>query len=553
MIRQMERRHGACWLLAALFAMLAMPSMAQTSDWVYRVRPHDNIWDLTSRYLNPDVSWQKLQDYNKVADPLHLPPGMSLRVPIAWLRMQPAQATVVAVIGSAHVRDQAQAQPVAVAAGMSVGYGAQLTTDANASLTLQFADGSRVLMQSQSELDLDRLSAYGRTGMVDTRLRLQRGRVSSDVTPLSGTAAHFSIETPGAISSVRGTHFRVAADGDTQSSQTEVTKGRVDVAGAKRHVMVNTGRGVAVADGQHPGQIHPLLAAPELHCPQQPVSHLPYNLTWKPLDGAQRYRVQVAPNARFEALLEDRVLDAPQLSLPDLPDGEHALRVRGIDAQKLEGEDATCSFTVGAHPQPPLVMEPLPGGKVRDTRPRFRWTESEEAASYAWQLASDTDFSHVLADQPTVKGGDVRVPQALPLGRYYWRVATRDSNGKLGPYTDAQAFDLVQQLPVPEVGKPKHSSHQLDFAWQSGLPGQHYHIQLAKQKDFAHPLVDQTVEQPALQINKPGSGIWYLRVQTIDTDGYAGPWSPAQKIKLPCIACRIAIGGGGAVLLWLVL
>ena len=57
-----------------------------------------------------------------------------------------------------------------------------------------------------------------------------------------------------------------------------------------------------------------------------------------------------------------------------------------------------------------------------------------------------------------------------------------------------------------------------------------------------------------LQIKKPGSGTWYVRVQTIDTDGYAGPWGAVQKIRLGCLACRIgAIAGGGGLVLWLLL
>jgi hypothetical protein len=44
-----------------------------------------------------------------------------------------------------------------------------------------------------------------------------------------------------------------------------------------------------------------------------------------------------------------------------------------------------------------------------------------------------------------------------------------------------------------------------------------------------------------------------VRVQTIDTDGYVGDWGPAQKIRLPCMPCRIAAGVGGGALLWLLL
>jgi hypothetical protein len=543
------------WLLprlAFLFLAFSVAPMLCATDWTYRVRPQDNIWDLSSRYLKPGVSWQKLQAYNKVADPYHLPPGMTLRVPLTWLRVEPANATVVAVMGGAHVQLPGETQTATVTPGMTLGIGTHLTTDADASLTLQFADGSRVLMEQNSTLDLDQMSAYGRTGMVDTRLRLQHGHVVNAVTPMTGVGAHFSVETPGTISSVRGTHFRVAAD--EAQSRTEVLTGRVDVAGDRAHVLVPKEHGVAVANGTKPAQAQPLLPAPALHCPAQTVSKLPYVFPWTPLDGAIGYRVQMAANDRFEALLLDHVTSSAQLSLPDVPDGDYAVRVHGIDAQKLEGEDGVCTLHINGHPQPPLVMEPLPGSKARDTRPRFRWSESLEAASYVWQLASAESFAQPLASETQLTGDGVRAPNALPFGRYYWRIASRDKNGKVGPFSDPLPFDLVPQPPAPEVGKPKMSKSDVSLGWPAGTPGQRYHIQMDKHPDFAHPQVDQTLDQPMLQIKKPGSGTWYVRVQTIDTDGYAGPWGAVQKIRLGCLACRIgAIAGGGGLVLWLLL
>lgn len=543
------------WLLPRLALLLLAFSIVPTlcaADWTYRVRPQDNIWNLAGRYLKPDVPWQKLQAYNHVVDPYHLPPGMTLRIPIDWLRLQPANATVVAVMGSAHVQRPGDAQPETVSSGMTLAIGTHVSTDANTSLTLQFADGSRMLMEENSALDLDQMSAYGRTGMVDTRLRLQHGRVTSAVTPMTGVGAHFSVETPGTISSVRGTHFRVAAD--EGQSRTEVLTGRVDVASDRAHVLVPKEHGVAVADGAKPTQAQPLLPAPALHCPAEPVSKLPYMLAWTPLDAAAGYRVQMAANDRFEALLLDHVTSSAQLSLPDVPDGDYAVRVHGIDAGKLEGADGVCTLHVSGHPQPPLVMEPLPGGKVRDTRPHFRWTESLEAGSYLWQLAGDAQFAQPLASQSQLDGDSVRAPDALPYGRYYWRIASRDKNGKVGPFTDPMPFDVVPQPPAPEVGKPTSSRSQVSFGWPAGATGQRYHIQMDRHPDFAHPQIDQTLDQPLLQIKKPGSGTWYVRVQTIDTDGYAGPWGAVQKIRLGCLACRVgAIVGGGGLVLWLLL
>ena len=538
-------------LAAATLAFLVMPG-AHAGDWFYRVRPHDNIWTLSSRYLKPDIPWQKLQAYNKVADPYHLPPGSRLRIPVAWLRVQPAEATVVAVIGDAQAHLPGQASAVAITPGMKLGYGTRIDTGTRASLTLEFADGSHVLMQDHSELQLDRMSAYGRTGMADTHLRLQHGRISNAVTPMPGNTAHFVVQTPGAISSVRGTHFRVAANDGR--SQTEVLKGRVDVGGHHHHVQVRRNSGVAVADGQRPGHVRRLLPAPALDCPVQPVTRIAYAQGWTALPQAVHYRVQIAPDAHFETLLFNQVTGAlPHASLPDLPNGDYALRIRGIDADGLEGLDATCTLHAAMHPQPPLVQEPQAGGKARDKRPHFRWTESSEATSYAWQLASDAQFKHLLAERPQLTGDHVRAPQALPLGRYYWRIASRDRNGTQGPYTDALPFDRVAPPPAPSVGAPKRSGNELTLGWSAGTPGQRFRIQLARHADFAHPQVDQTLDQPALHIRKPGSGTWYVRVRTIDTDGYVGAWGPVQKIKLPCIPCRIAAGVGGGALLWLLL
>jgi hypothetical protein len=540
------------WGMALLLA-LAGTSASQAADWRYRVRPHDNLWDLAGRYIRPDIPRQKLQDYNKVADPYHLPPGSVVRFPIAWLRVQPARAKVVAVIGDAQAQLPGTAQPVRITPQMMLGYGTHLVTDADASLTLEFADGSRVLMQHDSSLDLDRMSAYGRTGMVDTRLRLQRGSVSNSVTPMTGAAAHFSVQTPNTISSVRGTHFRVVADASMPRSRTEVLTGLVDVSGGHRHTLVPKGFGVAASDTTPPGKAQSLLPAPALACPAETITHAPFLLSWPALDGAQRYRVQIAPTPRFEALLLDQLEDAPQVALPDLPDGHYAVRVRGADENRLEGIDATCSIDISGHPAAPLLIEPQPGSQARGARPRFRWTESEQARTYVWQLASDAQFTHILEEQSRLSRGSVRAAHPLPDGHYYWRVAGRSAGGLQGNFSSPAPFELVPQLPPPQLGEPTRMRHAISFSWTEGTPGQRYHVQVDRDPAFPHPLVDQVVDKPTLQIHKPGSGKWNIRVQTIDSDGFAGPWGPTQQVKLPCIACRIGAAGAGAAALWLLL
>src|SRR5690606_23263451 len=161
-------------------------------EWRYRVRPGDNVWDLTLKYVRSDVPWQRLQAHNAIDDPYRLAPGTVMRFPVAWLRRQPAKAQVVGIRGNATVMfPDGQSSPVT--AKMRIGIGCVLSTDADASLTLEFADGSRLLLQGGSELALDKLGSYGATGMTDTRMRLPKGRTSSDVRPMRGPASHFII------------------------------------------------------------------------------------------------------------------------------------------------------------------------------------------------------------------------------------------------------------------------------------------------------------------------------------------------------------------------
>src|ERR1700754_697511 len=115
-------------LSGVLLTVLSVPVMSYAEDWNYHVRPTDNIWDIAERYMKPDIPWQRLQDYNKVSAPLHLSPGSVLHVPIQWLKLKPAEATIVAAQGvsTAIVSGDADAHPVAI--GMKVGFGTRLKT-----------------------------------------------------------------------------------------------------------------------------------------------------------------------------------------------------------------------------------------------------------------------------------------------------------------------------------------------------------------------------------------------------------------------------------------
>lgn len=535
-------------VLVALLITLLLSTTASAQEWTYRVRPGDNLWELSARHLRTDVDWRRLQQLNRVADPYRLPPGTLLRFPVSWLRIEPAKARLVALRGAVRAQVSARAGVAAASQGLRLSIGGWLETGPGASATLEFADGSRLMLMDNSRIVFDRLSAYGQTGMVDTRMRLQRGRAANRVIPARGPASRYIIETPSATSSVRGTRFRVNAGDTAQAGSTEVLEGKVEVGGAQgAGVLVRPGYGSVAASGAATSAPTRLLPAPALEDAGTQLASLPMALSWTAMPDAVAYRIEVVRDDAPDVLLFEAVTATTRLRIADLPPGRHRLLLRAVAANGLGGEDAERVFEVSEHPLPPLTLRPLDGETVHTPRPRFEWARIEDAAGTTLELADDPAFER-LRLQTRLDGQRYRPSEPLPPGRYYWRLASHDGKGRSGPYGDALPFEVSDAPLDPGLQAPEAAQGQLTLRWKDAAPGQRFHIQIARKPDFAQPLLDREVEQPQVSLDRPGGGRWYVRVQTVDDDGYAAPYGPVQQIRLPC---RVCYAGAGAALLLL--
>jgi hypothetical protein len=526
--------------------VLCAPASAQ--EWTYRIRPGDTLWNLAGEHLKPGIRWQQLQQHNRISDPYRLPPGSTVRIPLTWLARQPVKAQVMLVRGEATVA-LGKAASRKITQGMQLGAGALLRTAADASLCLQFADGSRLVLQGGSELRLDRLSRYGRSGMIDTRLRLQRGRISNEVEPVVGPGAGFIVETPSASSAVRGTQFRVEAA--SSRTLTEVLEGGVAVSANRHPTLIPRGYGSVVEAGQS-GAVRavPLLPAPDLSALAGSGRPFGRDLSWPAVAAAARYRIQASDQRDFGTLLVDLQVDAPQTRLPALPAGEYFLRVRAIDAQGLEGQDAVLPFAI-ENPLPPYAIAPAADAVVRDSRVVLSWTQAPGASAYRYQVASDRGFDQPLVDAGGIADTQVKLPKGLPPGSYFWRVASIDAAAKQGSYGDVMAFELRPLSEAGQIGSDPAESRAdvVTFRWQAGPPDQRYRFQMSRTPDFSSLKVDELVSQAEITVPKPGSGTWYLRAQAIGSDGFEGPMPEPQAVKIPCRFCRIGAGAGALIIL----
>ena len=503
---------------------------AHSQEWIYTVRPGDNLWNITADYLTRMDYWPRLQALNHVADPQRLPPGMKLHIPVAWLKGRPTAAQVFSVQGSVEAKIAFTGQTVMVTAGLMLHSGDEIHTSADGNVTVEFGDGSRLLVQANSLLIMDTLSAYGDTHMVDTRLRLQQGRVDSLVTIRQSPRTRYQILTPAASSAVRGTHYRLGMDAADVTARVEVLEGAVELRGARKARTVTSGFGALTETGKPPAAPLPLLASPVVADLPPVVTRSPVQLSFPALKGAAAYRAQIAPTEQFESLLFDAVSVPPAVRGPDLPDGDYVVRIRGIDAKGLEGHDAYHRFRLHARPAPPFLIKPADQSAVLEQALVFEWAEPQNATAYHFQLAGDERFTALLLDLPKYAGSSLTPDRTLEPGRYFWRVATQDAAGRVGPFSDPQLFRLQA---TPKLQAPEVTANAMTFRWSAGLPGQQYQFQLAKDLQFETVIVDRRVSEQQLTISRPESGFLYLRMRTIDADGYVGPYSPTQRIDVP--------------------
>ncbi len=81
------------------------------------------------------------------------------------------------------------------------------------------------------------------------------------------------------------------------------------------------------------------------------LAPLPALLAWDPVDGAARYRVEVVLSATPEILLFAATTTDTRLAIGDLPPGQLRILLRAVDAQGVEGLDASADFELGDQPR----------------------------------------------------------------------------------------------------------------------------------------------------------------------------------------------------------
>ena len=222
-----------------------------------------------------------------------------------------------------------------------------------------------------------------------------------------------------------------------------------------------------------------------------------------------------------------RLVTGAEAFWPDLPDAAYRLTIRGIDADGLEGLDASYPFTVEARPEPPIVQVPVMGAAIIGSDVSLEWTRPAGVPAFDLQLAKDPSFAETTVARSALTEPTLAV--TLAPGAYVWRIASRQDQ-KRGPWSDAMAFTVRARPPAGPLAEGAVDLRQLTLRWPAGVPGDRYRVQFASDGTFATTVVNQQVAEPTLAMPRPAPGTYVVRVSLVNADGIEGPFGPVQSL-----------------------
>jgi hypothetical protein len=418
-----KRRAALLALSAGALLLVGAPALAASAadnalltpapgDMVrYLVRPGDNLFRLASDYLIRPETYRTVQQLNRVADPLRLPVGKTLLIPRVLLKQEAVRGTVLSWRGAVRI----DGRPAAT--GMPVTEGMLLETGQKSFVTVTLPDDTSIALPSQSAVRVRRLRKVVLDRHVERLFAIERGRASASVTPMTDPASTFQFATPGAVTSVRGTRFRMGYDADAHRATSEVLEGKVGFDPQGRAAQVLPAGFGSASDLDEPVALLPPPRLVEAGAPQTAEA---LRFAWQPLPGARAYRVQIAADAQFLKVLDETVATDPAAQFAALPDGHYFVRATGVDEHGLEGEPALADFERRLENSLRLSVEESWNGPVRQYV--FHWDPAHDSqARFRFQLAKPGREERPMIDRPDLTSHAL-VGLALPAGRYRWRV-----------------------------------------------------------------------------------------------------------------------------------
>lgn len=493
-------------------------------EWSYTLRPGDSVLSLSKDMLDNHHTWLQLLRHNNIGSASDLHPGSVLHIPLDWLRQRPEPAHAVAVTGQVFYQDLSGRGYQPLSRGTRLDVGDEVRTD-NGHVVIQLADQSIVRLGPRSSLTFNRLTRFGKTGMADTRMRLEQGNLSTKVHPLSDPRSRFEIETPSAVAAVRGTQFRLNAMPD--GTRLEVTKGKVAFSNDYHQALVPAGK-AALISGINPIEISDLPQAPKPPASPGKVQKLPQTLKWQAVPAATGYHLDIY-NRNNGAWIASTHLDKPAYQLTGLDNGQYAALLSAVDTNGVQGNAKPVDFSIDLQAHAADLLAPAADGKIDNKRPLFKWKFQGNDEKARVQVSTTQDFQQILTSSNWNTASQASVPQALDPGQYYWRVQTR-AGGDSQAQSAGRSLLILGSLPETHIITINYVDNQVRIFWEKIPQVRDYRLQLASDPAFTNILREETLQDTSVAARLVPGQHYFVRIKGVPEGPLGSHWGPGREL-----------------------
>jgi hypothetical protein len=292
---------------------------------------------------------------------------------------------------------------------------------------------------------------------------------------------------------------------------------------------------------------NPLLASPSSFQKQSvpPMQTSPANgaavelqptFRWTPVEGARRYRVQVAEDPTFGSLLDDLVTDSTAYTSNTSYPADTVLywRVRADDENLIGLTWSTTGTFQRRLPSPvPSATSPGSGEGI----PLWTWAPLTGAVSYDVAV-DEPDGDH--SEFSDFRSAAFTATKMTGTGVWGWRVRAEFPKAvgtQVQPGAWSATKPFTRTISEPGGARTEVSGVSVLFSWNVKPAAKNYRVQISQRADFQANVeqvdTDNTSYAPLLTLPAylAGGSLWW-RVAAQDEDRNIGDFSQAQQFTL---------------------
>ncbi|HMA91034.1 MAG TPA: FecR domain-containing protein [Polyangiaceae bacterium] len=331
---------AACFTLTSLSRAQSTPGYPErVIQWT--VLPGESCADISIALYGSSAYAALLERYNDVhcTNNQDLPDGVTLVVPEKVTEVPPA--TVLSLAPDVREKPPGGSWGPAVA-GMPLYRNHSVNTLDRARADLLFVDRSRILMAAHTLVIIYGTARDSSQSQQSAAVELEEGELQAGIVALGGKSPTISVKGGGDVTArSRDTVLRNRTKGTTVS----VFEGSAQVRSGGSAVLVPERFGTRFLPARPPTQPRALPAAPVwtpdsdqgviLSAGEEGV----IATSWKPVDRAATYRIELAKDSEFRALIarEEVPADITAFRAEKMPSGSYYVRVRAIDREDFLG------------------------------------------------------------------------------------------------------------------------------------------------------------------------------------------------------------------------